>query len=60
MEQYSAWSGARNTASLMWTDFWELSMVLLQDCNPLLDFSVAGAVDVLHLRVVPWLLCHVL
>ncbi|XP_037782179.1 probable pyruvate dehydrogenase E1 component subunit alpha, mitochondrial isoform X2 [Penaeus monodon] len=24
--QYSAWSGARNTASLMWTDFWELSM----------------------------------
>lgn len=26
MEQYSAWSGARSTASLMWTDFWELSM----------------------------------
>ncbi|XP_066948286.1 probable pyruvate dehydrogenase E1 component subunit alpha, mitochondrial isoform X1 [Macrobrachium rosenbergii] len=39
---YSAWPGARRTATLMWSDFWELSMRLL---SPFMTSSVRNVTD---------------
>ncbi|XP_064078425.1 probable pyruvate dehydrogenase E1 component subunit alpha, mitochondrial isoform X4 [Macrobrachium nipponense] len=39
---YSAWPGARRTATLMWSDFWELSMRLL---SPFMTSSVRNITE---------------